>query len=165
MKNADYWIEKLEMLAHPEGGYFKEIYRASEIIDAGSLPNRYSSNHSFSTSIYFLLKSGQVSKFHRIKSDEIWHFYSGSPIIIYNLDELGNMNEFLLGEDFDKNQFFQVIMKANNWFAAHPLEDKSFSLVGCTVAPGFEFEDFELASRNELLQKYPQHKEIIIQHT
>jgi uncharacterized protein len=161
MKTAEYWIEKLELLPHPEGGFFKEVYRSSESVNKEHLPERFSGERNFSTSIYFLLKSDNFSSFHRIRSDEVWHFYEGSPVMIYMINEKGELNEVLIGRDPDKGEKLQYTVPAGDWFAAEVIEEDSYSLVGCTVSPGFHFEDFELAEKDQLVQKYPQHKKII----
>lgn len=159
-KNAEYWITKLGLIAHPEGGYFKEIYRSVDIADK-SLPERFSGNRNFSTAIYFLLKSEEVSVFHRIKSDEIWHFYSGSPLTVYVINQAGDLETHLLGDNPDNNESFQIIVGHSQWFAAKVNNPDTYTLVGCTVSPGFDFHDFEMADREELLKDYPQHQEII----
>ncbi len=105
-RDADYWTAKLHLEIHPEGGYFKEMYRSAECISADALPARFKSERSFSTVIYFLLKSGQVSRFHRIKSDEQWHFYTGSPLTLHIIDENGKYTKKLLGPDFEKEKSF-----------------------------------------------------------
>lgn len=160
-KSAQYWIDKLNLLPHPEGGYFREIYRSPEMINRDALPERYQGSRSFSTSIYFLIKYDNNSAFHRILSDEIWHFYTGSPLTLYVIDQQGELNVLKLGPDPDQNQDFQAIVKKNTWFGASVDEKNEYTLVGCTIAPGFEFNDFELASPNELEKKFPQHSEVI----
>jgi predicted cupin superfamily sugar epimerase len=160
MKAQD-WIKKLKLIAHPEGGYYKETYRSDENIRASVLPERFNGDRSISTSIYFLLESNQVSKFHRIKSDEIWHFYEGSPLSIYMIDQWGDLEKIILGRDIDKDQKLQYAVPRGCWFGAEVVEDNSYTLVGCTVAPGFDFQDFEMAKREELLKQYPDQKEII----
>ncbi len=160
-QQAKYYIEKLNLIAHPEGGYFKEVYRSNEIIQAEHLPNRYTSARNLSTSIYFLLEGEQVSKFHRLKSDEIWHFYDGSPIKIFTLSSDGNLEERILGKNLETNEAPQIVIEKGNWFGAKVKGKNSFTLIGCTVSPGFDFEDFELADKNELIKKYPAHKKII----
>lgn len=165
MHSADFWIQKLNLSPHPEGGFFKESYRASELIKKEHLPSRYSSDHAFSTAIYFLLKSGQISAFHRLRSDELWHFYYGSPLVIYQINPEGMLFEIRLGTDLQKGQIFQAHIRAKNWFAARVVNDDSYTLVGCTVAPGFEFEDFELAERSDLIRLFPRHAELIKQFT
>lgn len=162
MKTAEYWIEKLEMSNHVEGGAFKETYRAPLVLS--HLPSNYKGNRNASTAIYFLLKSGDFSAFHRIASDEVWHFYEGTSLTVYEIEENGNLITHQLGRDFEKGQVFQAVIKAGNWFASR-VETDGYALVGCTVAPGFDFEDFELATATELSEKYPLHKELIEQLT
>lgn len=159
--NADQLIQKLQLTKHPERGYYQEIYRASETINADALPERYTSNRTFGTSIYFLLKSEDISHFHRLQSDEIWHFYAGSPLILHMINSYGDYSTIRLGSDIENGELFQCVVKADTWFGATVLKSDSFSLVGCTMTPGFDFEDFELGKRNKLLQLYPQHKSII----
>lgn len=165
MTKAQKWISNLKLIAHPEGGYFSEVYRSEETISENCLHERYLVSHSVSTSIYFLLKENDFSAFHRIKSDEIWHFYDGLPIQIYLIFPDGNFEIKKLGLNFEQNELPQVVIPKNIWFAARPISENGFSLVGCTVAPGFDFADFELAQRDDLLQKYPQHKSLIMQLT
>jgi predicted cupin superfamily sugar epimerase len=160
LKSADYWIEKFNMLPHPEGGFFKEVYRSEESIKCENLPGRYNGDRNFSTSIYFLLKEDNFSSFHRLKSDEIWHFYSGSLVRIYIISDEGKLDIIDLGEEI-----FQYAIKAGNWFAAEVIEKDSFSLVGCTVSPGFHFDDFEIGIKDNLLTKFPQHAELIVRMT
>lgn len=158
-------IDKLNLLPHPEGGYFSEVYRSDEFLSFNSLPKRFQSNRVFSTSIYFLLVKNQISHFHKIQSDEIWHFYKGSSVTIHQIDENGNYSFHKLGNNFLNNELPQIVIKNNTWFAAE-IDDKNFySLVGCTVSPGFEFEDFQLGKRNELIDKFPQYKDLIIKFT
>jgi len=160
-KKADYWIINLNLESHPEGGYFRETYRASEDIPADALPEGFSSERSFCTAIYFLLKSGQVSRFHRIKSDEQWHFYTGSSLTLHIIDKNGKYSQKLLGPDLENGEVFQLIVPAGCWFGATVNNPDSYSLAGCVVSPGFHFDDFELAEREQLLEEYPEHKEII----
>lgn len=161
LQTAEFWIEKLKLMPHPEGGYFREIYRSNEIISKNCLPGRYSGERCFSTSIYFLLKAGEVSKFHRIKSDEIWHFYSGVSVIICIISEKGEYREITLGSEAENGQVFQCVVEKGNWFGAKIDKSRGYALVGCTVAPGFDFTDFELAEKNKLLNDYPDLSEII----
>lgn len=163
MRNAEYWIKHLKLLPHPEGGYFKEVYRSDEEIAKESLPDRYPDNRSFSTSIYFLLEKDDFSAFHRIKSDEIWHFYDGDPVSIYVIDNNGKLVNYELGLSPDKGILPQVTIPANNYFASR--STGSFSLVGCTVSPGFDFADFEMANRNALINSHSKYKKIIEQFT
>lgn len=161
--NADYWIQVLALERHPEGGYFRETYRGNEKITG--LPERYSGTRNPSTSMYYLLKGSEFSAFHRIKSDEVWHFYEGYPIKLFIINREGTFSEHILGRDAGAGQVFQWVIPHDEWFAAKPLDKEGFSLVGCDVSPGFEFEDFELANRRELIHEFPLHKDVIIRFT
>ena len=154
-------IEKLELLPHPEGGYYKEIYRSPGIIPQQVLGKHFSGNRNFSTSIYFLLTSDDFSAFHRIGQDEIWYFHSGSSLFIHMIDQQGNYFRHELGTGVNKGQTPQFVVPAGYWFASNIKNKNSYSLVGCTVAPGFDFDDFELAKREKLIDEFPQHSEII----
>lgn len=158
IKNAEYWIEKLQLQSHPEGGYYREIYRSPVEISGQCLPERYKSSRNTSTSIYFLLKANDFSSMHRLKSDEIWYYHVGNPIIIYLLDTSGNLETKHLGPNLDASQQLQVVIPAGTIFGAETFGDADFSLMGCVVAPGFDFMDFELLLRKDLLLKYPEHK-------
>ncbi len=162
---AQKYIEKLQLKLHPEGGYYKEIYRAGDMILPKHLPKRYKSSRNFSTSIYFLLEGNQVSNFHKLKSDEQWHFYDGSTIVIHVIDESGNLNKILLGRNIENGETLQTVIKYNSWFAAELSDKTSFALIGCTVAPGFDFTDFELGKRDELIKTFPQFRELIYKLT
>ena len=161
MPDPEYWIKKLQLEQHPEGGYFKECYRSGTEILKDGLPSRYSGNRDAVTSIYFLLKENDVSKFHRLKSDEIWHFYTGSPVTIHIIHPEGTYQKITLGPQIDQNMSFQYAIEPNRWFGATVDDPSSFSLVGCTVAPGFNFNEFELAEQNSLLREFPEHEAII----
>ena len=156
MHPASHWIDHLRLLKHPEGGYFRETYRSAEQIPQDGLPARFDSPRAFSTAIYFLLPSEEVSALHRIKSDEVWHFYVGSQLTIHVIDQNGAYSQIKLGDDC-----FQAVVRAGCWFGATVDESQSYALVGCTVAPGFDFADFETAKRADLLARYPQHRAII----
>ncbi|MEJ2193969.1 MAG: cupin domain-containing protein [Ignavibacteriaceae bacterium] len=164
-KKAKEYIKKLQLKPHPEGGYYKELYRAGELILPDHLPKRFKSSRTFSTSIYFLLEGKQISTFHRLKADELWHFYDGSTLIICIIDESGELRKLKLGSNVEDGEMFQVQIKNNNWFGAELLDKSSYALIGCTVSPGFEFEDFELGDKIELSKKYPEHKNIILKLT
>lgn len=161
MQGADYWIEKLRLVKHLEGGYFREVYRSEETIPADALNERYSGERAFSTSIYFLLRGDEVSHFHRLKSDEVWHFYAGSSLIIHFISTAGKHCTIKLGGNFEKGEVFQSVVEKGCWFGAVVNDTSSYSLVGCTVAPGFGFDDFELGRREDLIELYPEHKTII----
>jgi len=163
-KKAEYWIKHLSLQAHPEGGFFKETYRSKEQLEPNALPQRYSGNRNFSTSIYFLLTKDSVSNFHRLNSDEIWHFHYGGTAKIYFIKPNGEYEEKLIGDDRNAGESFQVVIPKHTWFAAEVIREH-YVLVGCTVAPGFEFEDFELADRQTLSSAYPQHQTLIARFT
>ena len=155
------YIEKFQLKAHPEGGYYREVFRAEEIILADHLPQRYKTARNYTTSIYFLLEGKQVSNFHRLKSDEQWHFYDGSSVVLYVIDEGGKLNKILLGRNIEKGESLQTVIKYNSWFAAELSDKTSCAIIGCTVAPGFDFNDFEVGKRDELLKTFPQLRELI----
>ena len=200
MNDARYWIEKLRLEPHPEGGYFRQTYKselrvsaegfgdpttgaseASQDQDSRPLakdPRRVKhaaevfGTRAASTGIYFLLEGKNFSAFHRLRSDEMWHFYAGAPLVVHVIDPAGNYSSIQLGNDAEAGQVFQAVVRAGCWFGSRLAENPHFwqnrpevghpyALVGCTVAPGFEFEDFELARRGELEGKYPQHSDII----
>lgn len=163
MSNASDWIQRLGLQAHPEGGYFSEVYRAEEQIDGAALPKRYDGARSMSTSIYFLLDQQKFSAFHRINSDEGWHYYIGSsPISLYVISPEGMLTTYRLGPNWEEGDVFQVVIPAQHWFAAHVADvPDAYALVGCTVAPGFDFADFELADRAALSQAFPAHRGLI----
>ncbi|HRE09639.1 MAG TPA: cupin domain-containing protein [Ignavibacteria bacterium] len=158
---AEYYIKKLGLQKHPEGGWFKEVYRSDEDIAAEHLPERFSGSRHHSTSIYFLLTSDTFSAFHRIKSDELWHFYEGSAVTIYMIDSEGNYSEITLGRNIESGEVLQCVIPHGVWFGAKVNSADSFCLAGCTVAPGFHFDDFELGEREELLKIFPKHKKIV----
>lgn len=162
MNTVDHWINHLELLPHPEGGFFKETYRCSETVD--ELPTRFDGKRNFSTAIYFLLRSQDQSVFHRIKSDEIWHFYQGSTLSIYVLKDQG-LKVYKLGARIERGESLQVVIPANCWFGAKVDAPGTYALCGCTVSPGFDFQDFEMAKRKELLKEFPDQIDIIHQLT
>lgn len=162
---ADDWIKKLGLESHIEGGAFREIYRSEITLQQAQMPANLAGDRSLTTSIYFLFKENQFSAFHRIRSDEQWHFYSGDPLIVYEITPGGTITEHLLSNDFDGAGSFTCVIKAGNWFASCLAAGGEYALAGCTVAPGFDFVDFELASRIELLQIYPEHAALITRLT
>lgn len=159
------WVQHLEMLPHPEGGYYKETYKSGELISLDGLPDRFSGPRSMGTAIYFLLEKEDFSAFHRLKADEAWHFYDGSTICIHQIDSEGNYTKQLLGKDLHSEAVPQTVVPAGTWFAAEVLDKSSFALVGCTMAPGFEFEDFEMPARAELQAMFPKYGELIERFT
>lgn len=158
-EKAQYYIQKLQLEKHPEGGYFKEIYRGGEMVLVDSPGKRKKRN--YSTSIYFLLEGNQVSKFHRLQSNELWHFYDGVSVLIHIIDDKGKLSQITLGNKTEDGEAYQAIIKKNNWFAAELSKKKSFALVGCTVSPGFDFSDFEFGEKEKLISQYPDLSDII----
>lgn len=154
-------IAKYQLLPHPEGGYYCRTYASEEMIPANALPKRFDADRLISTAIYFLLDGKNFSAFHRIKSDELWHFYAGDGLQIYVIHPDGRGEVLKLGNDLSNDFSFQHLVKAGCWFASKPVTENGFSFAGCTVAPGFDFADFELAEKETLLKQYPQHKEWI----
>lgn len=140
---------------------FRETYRSTESITKENLPDRFSGDRNFSTAIYFLLNADEFSAFHRLKQDEIWHFYDGSALTIHIIDEKGEYFELVLGKETMEKESLQIAVNGGWLFGASVKKGGSFSLVGCTVAPGFDFDDFEMPSRNELLLKYPHYEKVI----
>ena len=161
MNTIETLIQNLNLKAHPEGGWYAETYRSSDNIPHASLPVRFNGERSFSTAIYFLLPAGVFSAFHRIQSDECWHFYEGDPLNIYVIDQTGELSVIKLGNNLSAGETFQAVVPAGCWFASKPAIDNAYSLVGCTVAPGFDFADFELADATELSALYPEHEDLI----
>jgi predicted cupin superfamily sugar epimerase len=154
-------VEKLKLLPHPEGGWYRETYRSSDSFAGNNLPLGFEGVRSFSTAIYFLLEKGNFSAFHRIKSDECWHFYSGQSLDIFIIHPNGIFETISLGPEIEREEQFQFVVPANTWFASRPSEKSEYCLVGCTVAPGFDFNDFELANADALCKEFPQHEQII----
>lgn len=152
MHSARYWIETLTLTSHVEGGAFAEIFRSQEKDSAGK---------SIYTHIYFLLQQGQFSAFHRLQTDELWHFYAGGPLHIHQIEPGGTLRTQTIGNDPGMEQPFCALVKGQTWFAAEPAPGAEYSLCGCSMAPGFAYSDFELGNRNELLLQYPAHRDII----
>jgi predicted cupin superfamily sugar epimerase len=152
-------IQKLQLQPHPEGGFYQETYRSEAIMTTteGLVRN-------VSTAIYFLLENEEKSHFHRIKSDEAWFFHQGESIEIVILDD-GKLQTIVLGNNLEKGEVPQAIVPANVWFASRIKHGIGYALVSCTVAPGFDFADFELARRNDLITEFPEYKSVIEEFT
>ncbi len=161
LDDADRWIQLLELEKHPEGGYYRETYRSEEAIDKKHLPERFNGDRCLSTAIYYLLKGNDFSAFHRIKQDELFHFYAGSSLTIHIIDSSGNYFSIRLGRNIENGELPQATVKAGWIFGATVSDQNSYSLVGTTVAPGFDFDDFEILRRDQLIEQFPQHKKII----
>lgn len=163
MLTAQQLIDHYALMPHPEGGWYKEMYKSLEFFKSSALPKRYSGKRSFCTFIYFLIAQGEMSGFHRIQSDEIWHFYAGGPLQVFVIKDDGTLVITELGNDISAGQTFHYVVPNGLWFASRPAPGVEFSFVGCTVAPGFEFDDFEMAQADKLVAQFPQHEAIIRQ--
>ncbi len=160
MKTKEEWVKELNLLPHPEGGYYKETYRSKEEIDLVAIGYHESTKRNLSTGIYFLLEKENFSAFHRIKSDEMWHFYAGDPLLIHMLDEEGNYSYQKIGSKPENGEKLQFVVKAGVWFASEVAKGGDYALVGCTVSYGFDFKDFELADKT-LIDRYRQHAKLL----
>jgi predicted cupin superfamily sugar epimerase len=152
-------VQILGLQEHPEGGFYKETYRSSCAMETAQ-----NSIRNVCTAIYFFLENDNISLFHRIQSDELWFFHQGEPLEIVFIKE-GVLNSIILGNSFENGEVPQATIPANTWFASSVKQRQGYSLVSCTVAPGFDFADFELASRENLVQEFPHLKEVIHKFT
>ena len=160
MIDAAYWIDHLSLEPHPEGGHFKEIYRSPVAVSDGVLPG-YDGPRDLGTSIYFLLRDEEFSALHRIKQDELWHFYAGSSLTVHIIDAAGDYAPISMGPDPEAGQCLQALVPGGSLFGASVEGNDGYALVGCTCVPGFDFADFEMPPREELLGRYPRHRELI----
>lgn len=154
-------IAHYKMQPHPEGGYYLRTYESPGKIAVSTLPHGFSGPRPFSTAIYFLLQQGNFSAFHRIRSDECWHFYEGQTLLIHILYPAGKLETIQLGNDFTRGEVYQYVVPAGCWFASEPAHGTEYALAGCTVSPGFDFDDFELADAEILSKEYPAERELI----
>lgn len=157
-KNKTFWIEKLGLQAHPEGGYYRETYRSQDQLPV--LTNTGEDVRNISTSIYFLLDTASLSHFHILSSDEIWYWHAGGSGLIHVLAENGEMHQLRIGLQAENNELPQVLIPKHHWFAAEVVSG-DFMLVSCSVSPGFDFRDFQLGKKEVLLRKFPQHQQLI----
>jgi uncharacterized protein len=159
MNRRDELIRRFDLQPHPEGGFFRETYRAADNVRREPSADLRSA----STAIYYLLCDGAHSAWHRIRSDEVWHFYAGDPLNVYVLEDDGALTVHRLGNPLERDDcVFQAVVGSGRWFAAQCDDAASVALVGCTVAPGFEFSEFELAGVDALIDLYPQHRDLIV---
>lgn len=154
-------VTQLGLESHPEGGFYKETYRSQGTIESSALPNDYQGDRNYATCIFFLLTSDNFSAFHKIKQDEIWHFYAGSPISIHVISNSGDYKKHKIGSDLEKGLSPQLVVYGGDWFASEVEEPNSYALAGCSVSPGFDFADFDLADRNKLSLEFPEYQSII----
>ena len=160
MYDAAYWIDHLGLQPHPEGGHFKEIYRSPATVPRELLPG-FGGPRNLGTSIYFLLQRHEVSALHRIKQDELWHFYAGSALTVHAIDAAGRYTPFRMGPDPEEGHCLQAVVPGGSLFGASVDGGEGYALVGCTCVPGFDFADFELPERADLLGRYPQHRDLV----
>jgi len=158
---VDALIRRFGLQPHPEGGFYSETYRAPmRVLRDGSTAG--GDSRAASTAIYYLLCDGAFSAWHRIASDEVWHFYAGAPLEVHAIDEAGVLTTHRLGHALDHaDTVFQAVVPKGQWFAARCCDPSAYAFVGCTVAPGFEFSEFELADALALAARYPQHRALI----
>lgn len=155
MKTAEYYIKNLNMDPHIEGGYFKESFISND--EARKDKKLWSS-------IYFLLRTGEVSNFHRLKSDELWYYHDGEALTIYMITPEGELITSQLGKNIENGEMPQVLVPKGYIFGS-AMNNDGYSLVGCMVSPAFDYKEFELFDREYLLNLYPEHKEIILKLT
>ena len=159
------WVKKLDLAKYPEGGYYKETYRSQDLVNQDQALDRYSGTRNASTAIYYLLVDDDISVFHKLQSDEIFHFYSGSPMDVQIIDRQGDYHYYKLGNNPFEDEVLQLVIPHGTWFASGVNVPNSCSLIGCTVSPGFDFSDFTMSPRSQLIDLFPQHKAIIEQYT
>jgi hypothetical protein len=156
-------VKHLRLERHPEGGWFRETYRARETTPREALPERFRGPRAHATSILYLLERGDRSRLHRIAADEIWHFHLGDPLVVHVLEGAMGRRDLRLGPDLARGQQLTGVVEAGAWFGARSEGGAhGFSLVACTVAPGFDFEDFEFGDRARLLEAFPGERELIL---
>jgi predicted cupin superfamily sugar epimerase len=158
---ADAWIQALQLEPHPEGGWYRETYRSAEVIDRAHLPARFGGPRAFSTAIYFLLRRGERSRLHRIASDEVWHLYAGGPLVLALIEPAGGTRRIRLGANPRRGERPQALVPAGCWYGAWLPARVPYALTGGTVAPGFDFGDFELGSRDAMLDRFPWHRTLV----
>jgi uncharacterized protein len=163
--NIDNLVKILKLEPHPEGGYYKESYRSQGIIGFNDPTSNFSGERNYCTAIYYMLTTDTFSAFHRIKQDEIWHYYDGLPIQIHEIKSNGDYLITTLGREVVKGEQPQFVVPAGSWFGVSIVGDNGYALLGCTVAPGFDYTDFELADRANLISEFPHHAEIITRLT
>ena len=129
--SASYFIKNLDLTPHPEGGFFKEVYRSKGIIPRAALPSLFEADRNYATGIYYLLEGDDFSTFHRIQQDETWHFYSGDPLYIHMIEPGGLLISAILGLNISNDEKPQITVPAKTWFAASLVNKKGYCLAGC----------------------------------
>jgi uncharacterized protein len=161
MHSAREWIETLHLVPHVEGGYFGETYRSEDKVTVAPDRTRNEQVRALCSAIYFLLEAPSISHLHRLKSDELWYFHDGSPLIVHSISPDGEYKRVVLGADPSFAYFPQLLVQKGAWIGAAVEEEHGYSLVSCMVVPAFEYSDFELADRQKMIGQYPQFEEII----
>lgn len=162
MKDYKMMIERLNLIQHPEGGYYRRFWQSLYSADIkDSYDKVVFKQRKIGSSILYLLPGNEVATWHRVNCDEMWHFYSGSPMKLTMLNKSKGVEELILGSDIMGNQNVQVIVPRLTWFCGEVIDPDSYSLCGCTLWPSFSYTDFEIAERAKLLDEFPQYKEII----
>ena len=156
--NAKDWIDRLGLQPHPEGGWYKETYRAGFQVTPVQGPTNGEATNAV-TSIYYMLEGEDFSAFHRIAYPEIWYYHDGEPVTVHEIDLQGNYQARTLGKG--EGQVLSLVVEPGVWFAAELPGKQGYGLVSCAVAPGFQFEIFEMGKREDLLSSYPRHEEIL----
>jgi len=159
MNRAHQLIQQLELEPLLEGGHFRRIFESEVLIPRTQLPDRFNGDRLVGSTIYYLLEAGDFSAFHRLQTDEQWHFYEGAPLQLHLLDHKQDHQIVVLGNP--KKPQFEMVVPHGTWMAARSEGD--FSLVGCTCTPAFHPDDFELGQRGQLVQEFPEHEDVIRQ--
>ena len=159
------WIVKLGLQPHPEGGYYREIYRSPVVVPAAALPDRFRGPRSLATMITYLLPGDQVSRMHRLRGDEVWHFHTGTTLSLHLFGRGEEYTRVRLGLAHHRGERLQTVVKAGCWFGATTDDPASFALVSCCVTPGFVYEDFEAGDRETMQAAWPEHRELIVRLT
>jgi len=163
LPKASELIEKLKLIPHPEGGFYREFYRSDHLLTEKELPEGYQNTRNLGSIIYYMLKSDDVSAYHKLRSDEIWHFHAGSPFILHLIDNDGNHKKIHLGNSIHLGEVPCFVIPAGFYFGAEVSEENSYALASCTVLPGFSFDDFEMPTADKLMSIFP-HLEREIKH-
>lgn len=165
MSPAETIIRQLNLIPHPEGGYYRETHRSTQTIPSAALLNDYDGERSVSTAIYYLITKDSFSALHRIRSDELFHFYGGDPVSMIQIHPNGQQDTFTLGCRIDQGDTPQVLVPQNTWQGLKLNPGGEYALLGCTVAPGFDFKDFQMGSRADLMEQFPMHRSVIREYT
>lgn len=163
--DAEAWIRALALDPHPEGGHFRESWRAEEQVVPGARSAQPGAPRAAGTAIHYLLRAGEHSRLHRLRADEVWHLYVGGPLVLHVFERDNAYHPRVLGLDVAAQQAPQHVVPKGCWFGAELADGVPFALVGCTVAPGFEFADLEFADRQRLLAQHPDHAALVTRLT